>query len=155
MQETVTGRQGVVAKLTFPDGDTTRKADLLNPAVTKDHLIDLLAKVVAHGFKPLITSVKSDRHEPDNTPALGGPFNHGHTNGFAVDLFVEPSEAKDFIHDCIFNNQRVTKVGLGGDFRKSKINGVGDHFSSASDTAINGVTVFADNETQHIHLQTA
>lgn len=150
----LTDRAALVAKLRFETAGSSQQSDLTNPAKTREHLVALLATIVSHGFTPLVTSVNTD-HSPDNTPALGGLSNHGHTNGFAVDVFVDASQASSFIHDCIFHNPLVTKIGLGGEFQPKSVNGVGDHFSPAADDVVNNVVIFADNKTNHIHLQTA
>lgn len=150
----LTDRHGLVAKLRFETAGSSQQSDLTNPAKTREHLVALLATIVSHGFTPLVTSVNTD-HSPDNTPDKGGLSNHGHTNGFAVDVFVDASQASSFIHDCIFHNPLVTKIGLGGEFQPKSVNGVGDHFSPAADDVVNNVVIFADNKTNHIHLQTA
>lgn len=130
--------------LTVKIQNIAARRDLLNPALTQDHLIKLLARAVfpypfGRGFHLVLTSINSDHHDDS---ALGP---HSHHAGFAVDVWpVHEQDMKSFLQDMATHNRWVTKIGLGGSSQQFM------------DTIDWGSTiVFNDNNTDHVHLQTA
>ena len=132
----MTPRESLVSKLHF--ANAVEKADLLDASKTHDNLIALLAVFAGRGFDILITSVRSD-HGSD---AALGP--HGHSAGYAVDLWLPPIQSARLINCAIYENHYVTKIGLGGVFQ--------NEFKERG--PIHGTLLFDDNSQDHIHFQT-
>jgi len=133
----VTPRESLCTKLHF--ANAVEKADLLDATKTHDNLIAMLAVFAGRGYDILITSVRSDHHDDSQL----GP--HGHSSGYAVDLWLPPIQSSRMVNDAIQSNHYVTKIGLGGVFQRE--------FTQRGE--INGTLVFDDNSTDHLHFQTA
>lgn len=133
-------RETLVSKLHF--ANAVEKADLLDATKTHDNLIAMLAVFVGQGYDLIITSVRSD-HGDDS--ALGP---HGHSAGYAVDVWLPLFCSSRFFDDAIYKNPYVTKLGLGGVFQT-------EYGAKRPRGIFNGTLVFDDNTQDHIHLQSA
>jgi hypothetical protein len=148
----MTLRQTVNALVTIQNPKDA--GDLLNPALTQDHLIALINRAAAPaaagglGFKLLLTSI----HSSHGSDAVLGP--HGHSGGFAVDIgAVNGTRVGDnpatieFVRAMLANNAFVTKVGT--------LQQLVDHRDLQAVASAHGKQLFLDAGTgPHVHLQT-
>lgn len=117
--------------------------DLADPGKTQQATINALGWEHAHGAPPItITSINSSHHD-DSGLGTPGVRNHGHTNGFSLDVVLnDPRDLNKFL-GTLAENPYVTKIGLGGEYySKDALRHTGDRF------------VFKDNDQTHVHFQT-
>lgn len=135
-------RERVVALLTFPEGDTQGRDDLLDPNRTKTELIALLEELQSMGFTGdnaiEATSVRGD-HGSDPPGSV-----HGHEEGFAIDIWAgDRVKLLEALTRCRY----AWSVGLGGSANKAcgaSVTWPGYPF-----------VVFDDNNSDHVHVQVA
>jgi hypothetical protein len=149
-------RTNVAARVSV--ADSTIVPDILDPKATQDDLICLMDRVTAPnekgglGYKLLITALHRDHHWDGDLGPHGhdpGPDPQHILPGYSVDCWPQSGTLKQFLHDMIYCNRWVTKIGLGGPEAQSL-------YPQAANDAItvNGVVIFYDNSSDHIHLQT-
>lgn len=138
-------REWVVSQLAFQRD--SEKADLLDESLTNTDLIGALtiAARTFGGGAILVTSVRTDHGDDSHL----GP--HGHSEGFAVDVWPQGAGGPIFVGELIHNNPFVTKIGLGG----AAQGWIEDAVWAGRDViVINGTVIFRDNSTPHVHIQT-
>lgn len=135
-------RQKLVTQLKFTDD--SQRSDLLDPTITSTFLVELIQSIANHCPKGLLlTAVRTDHPTYD-----GGPDGHGHNAGKAVDLWTASSNDDDILEviQAVAHSPYVWTCGLGGSAKR---------FSSYVTWPANPFVFFLDNDTDHIHIQSA